>query len=419
LGIPFTKLNTVFTLKPAPFPEIADPHAAVLQAIRMPLGSPPLRILINKGMKVLVIADDLSRPTPLRLLIPPLLEELNISGIPDRDIQILIALGTHRKMRTLEMQRHFGEDVYRRVSIVNHEYDDPSFFEMAGKTADGIKILVNRRVLEADFVVGVSSIVPHAQVGWGGGAKIVLPGVAGAGTVSKMHLLAAGQPDYPFFAGRLENPVRQLIEEVARKAGLRFIVNSIFNGQYKLSQVVAGDPMTAHRAGVKIAERIFIRPVPKLVDIVIVDARPADMDFWQGLKAETLAAMAVKPGGVIIIMGRFPDGISPTHDELARFGRQNKEQIDSILESGTVHDGAVAGALYQHAAVRGRATLLCVSDGISRIQAEGLGMEKVSTLGEAIEVGLKAKGREAEIGFIEEGGEVVPCLTDPGRGTSG
>jgi nickel-dependent lactate racemase len=359
---------------------------------------------------VLVIADDLTRPTPQRLLIPPLLEELNKAGIPDRDIQILIALGTHRKMTKGEIQKHFGRAVCRRVDIVNHEHDNPSFLKSGGDTTNGTPIVVNRRVLESDLVVGVSSIVPHAQVGWGGGAKIVVPGVAGADTVSKMHLLAAIQPDYPFFAGRVENPVRHLIEEVARKAGFTFIVNAIFNGQYTLSQVVAGDPVTAHRAGVKIAEKIFIRPIPKLVDVVIVDAHPADMDFWQGLKPETLASLAVKPGGVIIINGRFPDGISPIHDELDRFGTLTKDQIDTIVREGTVSDGASAGALYQHAAVRKRATVLCVSDGISQMQADCLGLRKVPSLDEALEVALHIKGSNAEIGIIEEGGEVVPCL---------
>ncbi len=403
-------INNIFTIGPAPFPELGDPQTAVYQSMLRPIGSPPLHDLVKKGSRVLLIADDSTRPTPQRLLIPPLLEELNKAGIRDREIQILIALGTHRRMTAKEMQKHFGRAVYRRVDIINHEYDNPSFLKPAGRTADGTPIVVNRRILEADLVVGVSSIVPHAQVGWGGGAKIVVPGAAGAGTVSKMHLLAARQPDYPFFAGRVENPVRHLIEAVARKVGFAFILNAIFNGRYKLSQVVAGDPVSAHRAGVKIAQKIFIRPIPKLVDVVIVDAHPADLDYWQGLKPETLAALAVNPGGVIIINGRFPDGVSPIHDELDRFGTLTKNQIDSLVQDGTINDGAAAGALYQHAAIRARATVLCVSDGISHVQADRLGLRKLPSLKEAIAVAQQTKGGDAEIGIIEEGGEVVPTL---------
>jgi nickel-dependent lactate racemase len=405
------KRNCIFDIRPAPFRELDNPRETILQALQDPIGSPPLSDLVKKGHKVLVIADDLTRPTPQHLLIPPLLEELNNSGIPDRDIRILIALGTHRRMTNAEIQKHFGRTVCRRVEIVNHEYDDPAYLKTGGYTTDGTPIVVNRRVLESDVVVGVSSIAPHAQIGWGGGAKIVVPGVAGAETVSGMHLLAANQPDYPFFAGQVENPVRHLIEEVARKAGFSFILNAIFNGQYALSRVVAGDPVTAHRSGVKIGESIFIRPIPKLADVVIVDAHPADMDFWQGLKPETLASLAVKPGGVIIIKGNFPDGISPVHDELDRFGTLTKKQIDSIVREGTVSDGASIGALYQHAAVRERATVLCVSAGMSREEAGRLGLQKAASLEEATAAALQLKGGDAEIGIIEEGGEVVPRLT--------
>lgn len=404
------KNNCVFSIRPAPFPQLKDPGAAVLQSLLRPISSLPLPDLVKRGAKVLLLADDLTRPTPQRLLIPPLLEYLNKAGVPDRDIQILIALGTHRKMTAEEVEKHFGRAVYRRVEIVNHEYDDPAFLKPGGQTTDGIPIVVNRRVLESDMVIGVSSIVPHAQVGWGGGAKIVVPGVGGADTVSKMHLLAANQPDYPFFGGIVENPVRHLIEEVALESGLAFILNGIFNGRYALSHVVAGHPVAAHRVGVGIAEKIFIRPIPKLADIVVVDAHPADMDFWQGLKAETLASLAVESGGVIIIHGRFPDGVSPIHDELDRFGTHTKDQIDSLVEDGTVKDGACAGALYQHAAVHERATVICVSDGISQVQADNLGLRKVASLDEALEAALQKKGRDAEIGIIEEGGEIVPRL---------
>ena len=411
MNLSHSKVNCIFTIRPAPYQELEDPRDTILQSLLNPIGSPPLHGLVKKGHKVLVIADDLTRPTPQHLLIPPLLEELNNAGIPDRDIQILIALGTHRRMTKAEIHGHFGRAVCRRVDVVNHEYDDPAFLETGGYTTNGTPIVVNRRVLESDIVLGVSSIAPHAQIGWGGGAKIVVPGVAGADTVSRMHLLAASQPDYPFVAGQVENPVRHLIEEVARKAGFTFIVNAIFNGQYALSRVVAGDPVTAHRSGVKIAEKIFIRPIPKLADVLIVDAHPADMDFWQGLKPATLASLAVKPGGVIIIKGSFPDGISPVHDELDRFGTLNKNQIDSIVLEGAVSDGASIGALYQHAAVRERATVLCVSDGISKAEACRLGLRKAASLEEAIAAALQIKGSDAEIGIIEEGGEVVPRLT--------
>jgi hypothetical protein len=128
------------------------------------------------------------------------------------------------------------------------------------------------------------------------------------------------------------------------------------------------------------------------------------------LKAETLACLAVKPGGIIIISGRFPDGISPIHEELDHYGKRTRSEIDLMMREGEISDGAAAGALYQHAAVRERATLVCVSDGVNRRQCECLGMKKIRTIEQAIEFALREKGSNAEFGIIEEGGEVVPRL---------
>jgi hypothetical protein len=134
------------------------------------------------------------------------------------------------------------------------------------------------------------------------------------------------------------------------------------------------------------------------------------VDYWQGLKPETLAALAVRSGGIIIIKGRFPDGVSPIHDELERFGTFRKNQIDTLVQDGTIHDGAAAGALYQHAAVRARASILCVSNGISQVQADRLGLKKLPSLEEAILFARRTIGGDAAFGIIEEGGEVIPTL---------
>jgi len=191
LSVP--RKHFLYEISPRNVPPLRNPCLAVEQALAHPIGSSPLSGLVKCGDRVLIIVDDLTRPTPQAIIIPVLLDELNKIGIPDKDISLLIALGTHRKMSLKEIKSRFSPQVTSRVSIFNHDYKNDHELVLWGHTPSGMSIVINHRVLEVDVVIGCGSIVPHAQVGWAGGAKIVLPGVCGAETISAMHWLAAKQ----------------------------------------------------------------------------------------------------------------------------------------------------------------------------------------------------------------------------------
>jgi len=398
----------LYSIAPRYLPPVPDVREAVIDALQNPAGSPPINERVRPGDQVLIIADDITRPTPQRQLIPPLLEVLGSCGIRDEDIEILIALGTHRPMTAAEIEDHFGPEVCRRIRISNHEFSEPQMVIAYGATSDGTPITVNRRLSESDFVIGLSSIVPHAQVGWGGGCKIVLPGVSGEQTVEAMHMMAARMPGYPRFAGQVENPVRDLIEEVALKAGLDFILNAVFNTRYEVIMTAAGHPVQAHRAGVQLARDVFIRDIPAPADIVISNAHPADLEYWQGLKPVTLASLGIKRGGIIILSGAFPDGVSQSHREIELYGSVGLKELDRLVEAGEISNGLCLGALYQHVLVREWAEVFCVSPGLSREQKEHLGFTHFETIAEALAAALKRKGPESKVGIIDQGGEVVP-----------
>lgn len=407
-GVVVPDANLLFSIAPLYLPPVPKVRQAVIDALNDPVGSPPIAELVKPGDHVLIIADDITRPTPQRQLIPPLLEVLGSCGVRDEEIEILIALGTHRPMTAAEIENHFGPEVYGRIRISNHEFSDPAMVIAYGATSDGTPITVNRRLSESDFVIGLSSVVPHAQVGWGGGCKIILPGVSGEQTVEAMHMMAARMPGYPRFAGQVENPVRNLIEEVALKAGLDFILNAVFNTRYEVIMIAAGHSVQAHRAGVSLARDVFIREIPAPADIVISNAHPADLEYWQGLKPVTLASLGIKKGGIIILSGAFPDGVSQSHREIEMYGNVSLEELDRLIEAGEISNGLCLGALYQHVLVREWAEVFCVSSGLSRVQKEHLGFTHFDTIAEALEAALERKGSDAYVGIIDQGGEVVP-----------
>ena len=402
--------NLIYVVGPRRVSSLSDPTWAVTQALIKPSGSPLLCDLVHRGGRVLILVDDLTRPTPQGIIIPVLLDEFNKIGIPDKDISLLIALGTHRKMSLEEIKARFGPQVTSRVSIFNHDYKNDHELVLWGHTPSGMSIVINHRVLEVDMVIGCGSIVPHAQVGWAGGAKIVLPGVCGAETISTMHWLAAKQPNYLQVMGEVETPVRCEMERLAREVGLRFIVNVVFNGSYEPVAIVAGDPVVAHRRGVAIAQDIFLCAIPSRADIVLVEAEPADLDYWQGLKPFTVGCLAVKRGGIVILVGRFRDGISSAHSELAKYGNINRDQLVHLAQAKEI-DGVCAGALLQHALAKEIAQVFCVSPGLTERDARDLGFRLFPSVSTALAVARAVKGAAATVGVIRKGGDVLPRIT--------
>jgi nickel-dependent lactate racemase len=402
--------NLIYAIKPEDLPGLENEQKFIRQSLENPIDSAPLSQEVKKGMKVVIMADDITRPTPRERTLPPLLDGLNEAGIPDRDITVLIALGTHRYMSEEEIERCFGKRLTARVTILNHEWKNEANFIYLGSTPRGIPVSINKIAYEADYLIGVGSIVPHSLAGYGGGAKIVQPGICSWETTGKTHLLAVERNGDDFFklAGDPENEARLEMEEVVRVAGLNFIVNVVLNDKKELVKVVSGDPVKAHREGVKMARRVYEQKIPELADVIIESAYPADIDYWQGAKALTYAQHGLRKKGTVILLASFPDAISPTHSEFEKYGDRPYEEIKRLIKENKIHDLVCASTLVSHALVRARCEVICVSEGLSIEQKKRIGFRHADSLDEAREMVLSKYGKRVKIGLIDYGGDMLP-----------
>ena len=290
-----------------------------------PTGTLPLREMARGHRDAVVIVDDLSRPTPAHRLVPLILNELNEGGIADDAILIIVGLGCHFPMTRIDLMKKLGEDVLRRVEIICHNIDD----EMSdlGTSSFGTPIHINRFVTASDLKIGVGGIYPHAGPGFGGGAKIVVPGVAGLETTRHNHSLESGG-----VGGDLRNPTRMDMEEIAEKVGLDFIANVVLNGRREIVGLFVGHPVEAHREGVG-----FVREVSGLetwpeADVVVANAYPMDTAYiYVGKGAWPLWEAEVKEGAVKILVAACPEGAG-IHRLYTR-GRMVKKQNRKIWES--------------------------------------------------------------------------------------
>ena len=291
-------LNIAGVLELADVAAAPSVESALRAAIDAPIESPGLGNLGESGDEYLIVADDMTRATPVAAMIQVVADVLNAAGVNDSQIRVLIATGTHRPMTSAEIHQRFGDDLIGRFDIQNHDYRTSTLVDL-GLTGNGTPISVNRRVLDADVVIGLSSIVPHHIPGYSGGSKIIQPGVSGEPTTASTHMFSAVSDTQ--ILGVVESPVRLEMEEVAAKAGLTAILNTTLNARGEMVDSFFGDPRAAFRAGTASSRRIYGLNSPSSVDIVIAGSHPCDIEFWQAHKSLFPAAKIVRPGGARLL----------------------------------------------------------------------------------------------------------------------
>jgi nickel-dependent lactate racemase len=212
--------DRVTIIEPVFRPAIADPHAALVAAMRAPLGRPPLRTLVQRGQTVAISVCDITRAQPRQEMLTALFAEM-----PDtraEDVTILIATGTHRTNTPAEVEKMLGADITRRYRVVNHDSRDDASLEFVGTTTTGVPVHLNRAWMSADVRITTGFVEPHFFAGFSGGPKMVAPGLAGLGTVLVLH-------DAPRIAhpnatwGTTEgNPIHDDVREIAGMTGVHF-----------------------------------------------------------------------------------------------------------------------------------------------------------------------------------------------------
>jgi nickel-dependent lactate racemase len=382
----------------------------VEEAFSNPIGSPPLSAILEWCQDVLIITDDYTRPTPIQMILPRLMKELEKGGIKPEGIRFLIASGTHRPMTEEEILRKFGEEIPKKYSILNHHWWDASQLVYFGETKGGIPIYVNRLVEEVDLIIGVGQIVPHRVSGFSGGGNIVQPGICGEETTGRTHWLSA-QFKGREILGKIENPVKQEIERVAEKTGLEWIINTIQDGTGRLIDVVAGDPIQAYRTGATRSLEVYQSELSQEADIVIADSHPYDSELWLAAKGIYAAELAVKQGGVVILITSCPEGVSPSHPEVLEWGYQTFEEVERKVRQKKIEKLTVAAHLvHVGRGIKERAKGILVSPGIPKEKTERLGFIHAREPQEALEIAFSLMGRDAKVAVLQRGGEILPII---------
>ncbi|MFN0222181.1 nickel-dependent lactate racemase [Paenibacillus sp. KR2-11] len=284
--------------------DLGTSHALSIQRMRHALQHPaharPLREQVQSHHHVVILISDGTRACPSPLLLPLLLEELNAGGVPDEQIDIVVALGAHRRHTPKELLQLVGETVASRVKVHNHSSDSEDCRFM-GTTSRGTPVEINRLVADATFRIATGSIQPHALAGMSGGVKALVPGAASRRTIEYNHGLSL---KYQTQAGETDNPIYADMVEAQAFVPLHFLLNVVLNHNNEVLDAFAGDLSETHRLGSERAAEHFLLPVRDLYDLLIVSpgGDPKDLQLYQALKSLRNAAAFTRPGGQVLLL---------------------------------------------------------------------------------------------------------------------
>jgi nickel-dependent lactate racemase len=392
-------------------PPLTPPAATPAEIINRALDDCASRLTaFRAGEKVVVVTSDITRYTGSELYLPVLVERLNAVGVRDRDIEIVIALGIHRRQTGHEQAKIVGS-LAGRIMVSDHDCDDPGKLVYLGKTANGIEVVINRSVAEADRVILTGTIGFHYFAGFGGGRKAILPGVASRQSCMASHFAVLnpgeGTGKNPCATtGILEgNPVHQAMIEACAMVAPDFIFNTVLAPDKRLMAAFAGHWREAHLTGCRFYGEHFSFPIREKADLAVVSCGgfPKDINLIQAHKSMEYAAQALKDGGVMILFAQCRDGYgNATFFNWFRY--RNLAAFEAGLRSNYEINGQTAYSTFQKAQ---RFRIILLSD-LPPEEVTTMGMIPVRSLDEAMAKAATMLPENYTAYLIPEGGTVLP-----------
>lgn len=326
ISLPFPETWHVETVSNS-FPAMSD--GDIIKSIQNPIGSPSLYELAGKATRVAIILEDHTRFTPLETAVDFTLSELERAGIRSGNILMIGASATHRPTTREDIAKKISPEALNKVRVVEHKVLSSESLAHVGTTSRGTPVYLNAEVYACDLIIGIGGIAPHGSVHFGGGAKLLLPGVAGFDTIRYNHT----QIDQDLgFTGDAIRPMRLDMEEAVSMANYRFNISGLIGHDGALADMVAGDPILAHREGMKRGKKLYYVPVGEKADLVVACSNPLDVDAFQSIKGLLPSVAFVKPGGTILWVSACPEGMG-THiltqmdDEYCRTMKRGMKNI--------------------------------------------------------------------------------------------
>lgn len=385
----------------------------ILKALEKPVGSRRLCEIVKPGARICIIISDITRAWQKpEVYLPYIVDELNKSGIEDKDITFLCATGSHRPQTKEEHRLLLGEKLAGRFTVTDHDCRDRKAMVKLGITSFGTPVIVNRAAVESDHIILTGAIVFHDLAGWGGGKKSIMPGIAAYESIMSNHSLSlmpgSGEGLNPLVrCGNADNnPVHMDMLEAAAFVKPSFLFNVIIDEEGNIAKAVAGDYIKAHEAGRRLVDEIDSAYIEEKADAVVVSAGgyPKDIDLYQASKALINAKEAVRPGGYIVLLAECAEGFGSDEVQLMLEGfGDGRSREKALRESFSV--AKYTGYLITKIAENFNVILV---SSIEPGKLRDSGIKTAASIEAAMETVRAAEGKELKTYFMPAGASTLP-----------
>jgi nickel-dependent lactate racemase len=208
-------------------------------------------------------------------------------------------LGTHPIPTMEQLKTKVGEAAFSRLRGRLFSHDPHASDNMIiGRTHRGTLVEINPHVASADLVIGIGECMPHPIAGYGGGFKLLMPGVSSYRSIADHHFTWMRHRNSKVNMLE-ENYFWEEIVDAGRVSRMAFKLDLIMNEKKEIIRAFAGDPVEEQREAARYAEALYLIPLPKLADVTITSAFPLEVGV-QATKSLVMASFCTRAGGTIV-----------------------------------------------------------------------------------------------------------------------
>lgn len=273
--------------------------------------------VVEDADRILLVLPDATRKSGAERVLPYIIDAINRYG---KDFSLIVAVGTHRQPTEDELKTIFTPDIYEKYKdkLIQHNCDNYDEHDFYGITKRKTTVLINKAYREHDTIITVGSVSYHYFAGYGGGRKLIMPGLASKKTIMANHKLALNaltrKRDEKAVTGNLRNnPVHDDLVEcimIARATHTFFAVNTILDNSGAIIELTCGDLFMSHLKAAELLDGIASVKVEKKYDLVYLSAGgyPKDINMVQAQKSLDRIAPLLADGAKVVFLAECADG---------------------------------------------------------------------------------------------------------------
>ena len=262
-----------------------------------------------------VVVADKTRLCEYPHYLPVLLDKLVEYGAPPQQVTIYIAYGTHGRQSDARCRQAYGT-AYDRFDWVHHRCDEPPLFERLGRTSRGTPVWLRKDILRASCLITFGAISHHYFAGYGGGRKLVFPGLGAKTAIYANHGLFLDRHTRALAAGCRPgtlsgNPLAEDLDEVEAYRPADMAIHGILDSRGRVCDLLVGRGVECFQGACRRHALSCETGSRRQYDLVIASCGgfPKDINFIQSHKAVHHASAFVRDGGRLVVLAQCRDGI--------------------------------------------------------------------------------------------------------------